>query len=1009
MGNLAERLLLRWGEAWFDYTASMLWQSALVIGIVWVVARLARNRSASFRYALWMLVIVRLLLPPTFASPIGVGRLGQPLLNRIPHNLAPVFDTEQSVSATLSRREFMGPFVGGTPPATVDQNPYWFKQNPFQRSSRVVLGLFLLWAAGALSLASLVLTRHRRFRAVEKASQPVPLGPLYALFKICCEQIPPPSLLRVRFHTSSGLPGPFLAGVWRPRIILPERLVTRCSKEELRTLILHELAHIRRWDILVKWAETVLLVVNWYNPVVWLTVRALRIERERCCDDRVLAATQFGRKAYGGGLVKVLEVAARRAPVTLGVLGLIESRPDVYHRLKRVMDRTRRITPNLSLASLVGVILLGSVILATAPWETAGQASVEPPRPSSSASSEETDSPNVMSTSAAQGSLADSPPPLGQRVIHFPEDRSLGRLSIQTGPGERYPTHVAFSQFGEWEYIGQAVGDVPVPRDGRIMLQTNKSALKDLSPLSSLGPNDLYQLEIWGYMTEISNPDETIMPHLQRLTGLRRLALSYVDVSARGLRFLEPLTSLTHLWIRPTSSLLPVDALTLSPELQDAGVAELAKLKSLEVLNLASREVTDEGIAHLAELQSLRQLRLWCPKVQGPGLAHLAKLPLLERFATNTVKLGDRGVAYLKDCTFLRRLELSYLGLTDAGMAHFSGMTRLEELWLVGNNITDRGLVRVKPLRQLRLLELGRTRITPNAVFYLKELKSLEDLGLGVTDITDMHLAELSELTNLRRLFAGGTSNGPISDEGLRHLSRLKRLEELSVCGNRITAEGVAYLAGIPNLHRLGLLSETLDDDVFTALATIKPLTWLDLSGQGLTLTGLTQLNRLSGLKRLKVWVAQDNSGLDLSGLTGLESLNLFVGEPSHPDPRHHALRDEDMACLANFKRLKQLIVTEYNAYLTDAGMSHLAGLTEMDYLSIGGPQLTDDALSYMSNMKKLRRLYIRGVFTDDALRHLEGLENLEYVQMSTTGYISSGAVARLKRNLPSLQTFDVR
>ena len=114
------------------------------------------------------------------------------------------------------------------------------------------------------------------------------------------------------------------------------------------------------------------------------------------------------------------------------------------------------------------------------------------------------------------------------------------------------------------------------------------------------------------------------------------------------------------------------------------------------------------------------------------------------------------------------------------------------------------------------------------------------------------------------------------------------------------------------------------------------------------------------------------------------------------------------MACLANLKRLKRLIVTEYNAYLTDAGMSHLAGLTEMDYLNIGGPQLTDKALSYLSNMKKLQRLDIRGVFTGDGLRHLEGLENLQYVEMSTTGYISSAAIARLKRNLPSLQTFEV-
>jgi len=679
--------------------------------------------------------------------------------------------------------------------------------------------------------------------------------------------------------------------------------------------------------------------------------------------------------------------------------------------MTRVMDRTRRITPNLSLASLLSVFLLGSVILAAAPGETAGQDSVEPPRLSSETSSQQTANLNVVPTSTTQGSLADSSAPVGQRIIHFPEDRSLGKLSIQTGPMERYTLNVQFSQFAEWEYVGQAMGDVTVPADGCIMLQTNKSALKDLSPLSSLGPNDLYQLEISAEMADIGNPDVTIMPHLQGLTGLKILGFMCVDVSAEGLRYLQPLKSLTHLLVAPSSIRVPTNYPSLSNDPGNDAVAELAKLESLEVLALYSRAVTDEGVAHLAKLPSLRQLRLCCPNVRGPGLAHLAKIPTLEFLAMKNVKLGDRGVAYLKDCTSLRRLELDRVGLTASGMAHFSDMTDLEELWLVGNNITNRGLAHLKPLRRLKSLELGSTRTNANAVFYLKELKSLEDLGLGVTDITDMHLAQLSELTNLRRLFAGGNSTGPISDEGLRHLSRLKHLEELCVCGDWITAQGIAYLAEIPNLNRLSLGSETLDDDVFAALATIKSLTWLELSAfQGLTVTGLNQLNRLSGLRSLSVFpVRQDSSGLDLSGLTGLESLTPGLSEPSRQDPMRPALRDEDMACLANLKRLRRLLISEHEAYLTDAGMSHLAGLTELELLYIGGPQLTDKALSYLSNMKKLQRLDIRGVFTDDGLRHLEGLNSLEFVRMTTTGYISSAAVARLERNLPSLRSFEVR
>jgi hypothetical protein len=367
------------------------------------------------------------------------------------------------------------------------------------------------------------------------------------------------------------------------------------------------------------------------------------------------------------------------------------------------------------------------------------------------------------------------------------------------------------------------------------------------------------------------------------------------------------------------------------------------------------------------------------------------------------VKLGDRGVEYLKGCTSLRRLELDRVGLTDAGLAHFSGMTRLEELWLVGNNITNRGLEHLMPLRRLKLLNPGGTRVNANGVSYLKELKSLEDLSLtSATDMTDMHLAQLAELKNLRRLWAGGTSSGPISDEGLLYLSQLQHLEELVICGDRITAKGIYYLASIPNLNKLNILSETLEDDVFTAVATMSSLTRLSLySSQGLTVTGLNQLNRLSGLKELEVRVVQDNSGVDLSGLIGLESLELVIGKPVYGES---TLRDEDMACLANLKRLKTFMTTFGEPYLTDAGTSYLAGLTELERLTVGGPQLSNTTLSSLSSMKKLKILHITGSFTDQGLRHLEGLDSLEYLNINPRREFSQSALQRLHDRLPNLR-----
>ena len=135
----------------------------------------------------------------------------------------------------------------------------------------------------------------------------------------------------------------------------------------------------------------------------------------------------------------------------------------------------------------------------------------------------------------------------GGRVVHFPADRSLGTLNIQDVNTPRYIDTFFYwttQEDTDWKYLAQAKGDVAIPPGKRLALSVNQSGWKDLSPLSNIGPDDLYSLSIYGPYEGGPMPDDKCMPHIAHLTGLKVLYLESTAISADGLKFLKNLKSL---------------------------------------------------------------------------------------------------------------------------------------------------------------------------------------------------------------------------------------------------------------------------------------------------------------------------------------------------------------------------------------------------------------------------------------------------------------------------------
>lgn len=154
---------------------------------------------------------------------------------------------------------------------------------------------------------------------------------------------------------------PMVWGVLRPRLLLPSGFET-WSPEKQRGVLLHELAHLKRGDPLALWAAQWVKALHWFNPLVWLTFRALRADQERACDDAVL---RHGVRAsdYAQSLLD-LSRHNRLAPgLSLCALTITRCAP-VEARVQAILDPQRR-REGLNLRWIAG--LAGCALLITLP------------------------------------------------------------------------------------------------------------------------------------------------------------------------------------------------------------------------------------------------------------------------------------------------------------------------------------------------------------------------------------------------------------------------------------------------------------------------------------------------------------------------------------------------------------------------------------------------------------------------------------------------------------------
>jgi len=404
--------------------ADALIKSTALLAAMYLAAMLLRKAPASVRHTIWGAGLAGVLALP-FASNLLPWRL----------EILPAFRPERAARATSPMRDGnsqpasatpaidlapSGTVVPGTPPlggrsalaAEAGVAASW----PRWELSRV---LQILWLSGAAVLIAHLLFGIVAVRRMARRGKALEDGEWQALCRRLERQLGITRPVPVLMSADTAIPVTW--GALHPTIVVP-REAAAWSEERRRAVLLHELAHVRRRDLITHLLGQLVCSVYWFHPLVWVAARRLRVESERACDDLVLDAG-VRPSSYAADLLDIVRGAGRlRAPAVALPLA---QRSEFEGRLLAILEPSiARRSPGPWRSAL----LAGAVALLTLPLAAMRPAPARVEREGS-----------VATQQGAGASSRRSPPPAEKPA----PARSQGRTPAPPSDDLRSTGHIA--------------------------------------------------------------------------------------------------------------------------------------------------------------------------------------------------------------------------------------------------------------------------------------------------------------------------------------------------------------------------------------------------------------------------------------------------------------------------------------------------------------------------------------------------------------------------------------
>lgn len=349
----------------FDWVIETSIMASIVVGLILCIKILFRNKlTPRWKYLLWMILIVRLLLPWSPDSSYSIYSILS-----YSNDTSVIFHQKEPVQekAAIDDTKMVTNENTYAPSYTqvAEENKQQTHRN--ENKSDVTFSfytiLLYIWLAGVIVLGLATMIMNRRLRLYIKNQPVITDERIVTIFDNCKKSM---SLQQnIPLLSAGKISSPTVFGFFRPRVLLSSVHMKILDEQQLRYIFHHELAHIKRRDVGVNWLMHGLLILNWFNPILWYAYSCMREDQEMACDAFALTFIDSEEQiAYGHTIITLLEHYSSYYQVP-SLANLSRNKRTLKRRI-RMIKKFQKKSYRWSALGVVAIIAVSSVSLLNA-------------------------------------------------------------------------------------------------------------------------------------------------------------------------------------------------------------------------------------------------------------------------------------------------------------------------------------------------------------------------------------------------------------------------------------------------------------------------------------------------------------------------------------------------------------------------------------------------------------------------------------------------------------------